>query len=168
MTLDHEITSFVCLVDNYMTVFEGIAISQDFSDSRRKFFSSSVRVLFNYNIFSVSAKKMGRDFFLGDYMGRDGIILVDIPCNPLVVDYDRHLIDIHEVTEYISGKHKNKDYKVSIMYLPLGLPLTKKCSVIEGPLEDPDAISSLMKLHPLAKLWVLSLSEKRYIRSDFI
>ena len=62
---------------------------------------------------------------------------MDIPCGPLVVDYAKHLTDTRKVTNYISGKNTNKDYNIKIIYLLLVLPLTKKCSVIEGPLEDP-------------------------------
>ena len=38
MNLDHEITAFVCLVDVYVTVVEGLAILRDSSESRRIFF----------------------------------------------------------------------------------------------------------------------------------
>ena len=64
------------------------------------------------------------------------------------------MTDAHKVTKYFCGKAKTKDYKVAIIYIPLILPLTIKCSVIEDLVEDPDVISSLIKLDPLAKKWV--------------
>ena len=92
---------------------------------------------------------------------------MDTPFGPLVADYSIHLVDAREVTEYIYGKAKTKKYKASVIYLPLVLPLTKKCTVLEGPMEDPDVISSLTKIHPLAKLWAFSLVEYNFIGSDF-
>ena len=56
MNLDHVITSFVCVVYNYVTVVKGITISQDFSESWCKVYSGYVGVPCNYNVFSLSAK----------------------------------------------------------------------------------------------------------------
>jgi len=53
------------------------------------------------------------------------------------------------------------------MYLPLVLPLKKNCCVIEGLLEDPKVVVSLIKLHPLEKLWALSLTEAFSVSSEF-
>ena len=100
-------------------------------------------------------------------MGGDRIILIDIPFDPLVADYTTCLMDACEVTKYLCGKAKTKNYKVIIIYLPLVLPLIKNCKIIEGPLEDLYVISYLIKLHLLVKLWVLSITESRFIRSDF-
>ena len=97
-------------------------------------------------------------------MSEDENFLAGIPCGPLVVDRSNLLTEFHEVTKYLCGKSKNKDYKVTIMYVPLVLPPTKKICTIEGPLKDPNVISCLMKLHPLAKIWALSLTESSFIR----
>ena len=69
---------------------------------------------------------MVRNYISWDFMGGYRKISVDIPCGPLMVDYTTHLTDAHEVTKYLCGKSKNKDYKVPIIYLPLVLTLTKK------------------------------------------
>ena len=39
MMLDQEITSFVCIIDSYVTVVEGITILQGLSELRYKVFS---------------------------------------------------------------------------------------------------------------------------------
>ena len=70
-------------------------------------------------------------------MGADKKISVDIPYNPLVVDYFTRLMNACEVTKYLCIKSKNKGYKVAIIYLPRVLPFTKKmirdCKPFGGP-----------------------------------
>ena len=54
-------------------------------------------------------------------------MLVDIHFGPLVADYATRLTDSREVTKFIGGEPTIlKDYKVTLIYLPIFLPLTKK------------------------------------------
>ena len=163
MTLAHENTLFVFLVDSYATVVGGINILRNLLQSRRKVFSSCIRVPYDYNVFSI--QKIVTRLHLVRIYG-DGRILVDTPFGPLMADNFTRLTDAHEVIKYLCGKSKTKDYKVVIIYLPLILPLIKRYCVIEGPLEYPDVISYLVKLRPLAKRWALSLADSHFIRPD--
>ena len=102
------------------------------------------------------ARGLVHNFIWWDLVGEDGNNLVDISFGPSVADYFTRLTDAYKVTKYLCSKTKTKDYKGAIIYVPLVLPLTKKCSIVEGSLENPDVISYLIKRQPLAKRWALS------------
>ena len=75
MTLYHEITSFVCIIDSCVMVMEVITILRDFSESRRKVFSGYVGVLYDYNVFSVPAKNGTQLHFVGFHgWGQDNFV----------------------------------------------------------------------------------------------
>ena len=62
LVLDPDITAFVCLSNGYLTVVEGVKISRDLSESRRKVISDCAGELYDYNVFSVPAKSLVQDF----------------------------------------------------------------------------------------------------------
>ena len=79
-------------------------ISQDLSESRRKVVLECVGEPYNFNVFSVPAKYLVRDFISSIFLGMDGNFLVDIPFGPSMVDYVARLTDAHEVIKFIGGK----------------------------------------------------------------
>ena len=71
----------------------------------------------------------------------------------------------HKVYLRLSSHFKN--FKITLIYIPMFLPLTTNCCVYEDSLEDPKVTDSLFKLHPLVKLWIQAITEGRTIESDF-
>ena len=71
MILDHEITAFKCLTDAYVTVVEGLAISWDLLESRRKVISGCVGEPFNYNIVLFLVNNLALYCISLDHMGKE-------------------------------------------------------------------------------------------------
>ena len=70
LALDHEITDFAYLSNGCLTVVEGLNISQDLSEARRKVVSGCVGETSNINIFLVPLKILVQDFVSWDFEGK--------------------------------------------------------------------------------------------------
>ena len=150
LALNLDITTLAYLSNSYLTTVEGVKMLRDLSESRHKVISGCVSEPYDYNVFLVPVKNLMRDFVPWEFLWGDGKLLVDITFGPSVADYATRLIDPVEVTKFIDDKATIlKYYKLTLIYLPIVLPLTKKCCVFEGPLEDPKVTDSLFKLTPL-------------------
>ena len=71
MAIDCEITAFVRLLDNYVTVVEVINVLQDSSEFHREIFLRHVGSHYDYNVFLVLTKSLVRDHIVWDYIGVD-------------------------------------------------------------------------------------------------
>ena len=67
LAIDYEITSFVCLIDDYVTVVEGI--SRDSLEACHKIFSGCTGRPFDCNVFAVTSKDFDQRFYFVRLLG---------------------------------------------------------------------------------------------------